>query len=163
LELVSALVPWHNVRLVGEDIVQGEMIVASGRKLTAFDVGALLAAGLTEVRVRRRPRVALLPTGDEIVEPGSPAAVAGQPGDIIGRLGELLVHGVNLMPGKPTALGVTPDGRALLGLPGYPVSCVVAAERFLAPLVAALLGTPPPARERVRAKLARKTASKVGH
>ncbi|HJZ88161.1 MAG TPA: molybdopterin biosynthesis protein [Polyangia bacterium] len=224
IEITRALVPWHNVRLVGEDIIQGDMIVARGRRITPFDLGALLSAGLTTVRVRRRPRVVLLPTGDEIVEPGSARARArgaiiefntrmlagmveewgGEPvrlapirddpaaleaavraalahadcvvvnagssagaddytPDVIGRVGRLLVHGVNLMPGKPTVLGVTSDGRALLGLPGYPVSCVVAAERFLAPLLAHLLGTAAPVRERVRALLARKTASKIGH
>src|SRR5262249_7009110 len=82
---------------------------------------------------------------------------------IVARLGELVVHGVNLMPGKPTVLGITPDGRALVGLPGYPVSCVVAAERFLARLVSAWLGTAPPVREHVSARLCRKTASKIGH
>src|SRR5262249_39455103 len=93
---------------------------------------------------------------------GSPARADQYPPDVVSAVGELLVHGVNLMPGKPTVLGVTHEGRALLGLPGYPVSCVVAAERFLAPVVAAWLGTPPPERERVSAMLARKTASKVG-
>src|SRR5262249_40624961 len=86
IEITAAVVPWHNGRLVGEDIVQGEMILASGRRITPFDVGALLAAGLVKVRVRRRPRVAILPTGDEIVEPGA----ARRPGDIIEFNGRML-------------------------------------------------------------------------
>jgi molybdopterin molybdotransferase/putative molybdopterin biosynthesis protein len=94
---------------------------------------------------------------------GSSAGADDYTPDVVGAAGELLVHGINLMPGKPTVLGVTHDGRALLGLPGYPVSCVVAAERFLLPVVAAWLGAPAPERECVRATLARKTASKVGH
>src|SRR5262249_52606469 len=94
---------------------------------------------------------------------GSSAGADDYTPDVVSTVGKLLVHGVNLMPGKPTVLGVTHDGRALLGLPGYPVSCVVASERFLRPVVAKWLGAPPPERERVRAVLARKTASKVGH
>jgi putative molybdopterin biosynthesis protein len=58
---------------------------------------------------------------------------------------------------------VTPAGRPLLGLPGYPVSCAVAADRLLRPLLALLLGAAPAERETLRARVARKLPSKVGH
>jgi putative molybdopterin biosynthesis protein len=222
IEITAAVPPWQHVRLTGEDVVAGELVVPQGKRLSAYDIGALLAAGVPRLRVRRRPRVALIPTGDELIEPGrSPrpgeiiefntrvlAALVTEWGgaplrlptvrddreaivtaaraaladcdilvlnagssagrddhtpNVISELGQLLVHGINVMPGKPTAAGVTSDGRALLGLPGYPVSCVVAAERLLRPLIALHLGVAPPERERVPARVVRKIPSKVGH
>src|SRR5262245_3710955 len=69
IEIVAAVAPWQHVRLCGEDIVAGELLVPQGKRVTPFDVGALLAAGVVRMRVRRRPRVALIATGDELVEP----------------------------------------------------------------------------------------------
>src|SRR5262249_38600527 len=107
IEITRALVPWHNVRLVGEDIVQGEMILASGRRITPFDMGALLAAGLSGVRVRRRPRVAVVPTGDEIVEPGQ----AQKPGDIIEFNGRMLAALVEEWGGRALRRAPVPDRK----------------------------------------------------
>ena len=221
IEIVAAVAPWQHVRLTGEDLVATELVVPQGKRLGPFDIGALLAAGVGTVFVRRRPRVAIIASGDELVAPGT----APRPGQIIefnthvlaalvrewggepvrrppvrddraaleaalraalevadvvvlnagssagrddhsatvlGNVGELLFHGINVMPGKPSLGAITADGKALLGLPGYPVSCAVAADRLLRPLVAAHLGVAPPERERVRARVARKIPSKVG-
>jgi putative molybdopterin biosynthesis protein len=79
----------------------------------------------------------------------------------IEELGELLVHGISISPGKPTALGMV-DGTPVLGLPGYPVSMAIAAESFLKPLLCQMLGIPVPARLNVSASVARKVASKLG-
>jgi molybdopterin molybdotransferase len=62
-----------NRRLAGEDIVAGERALPAGRRLTPADLGLLAGLGLTQVLVRRRLKVALFSTGDEVVEPGSPA------------------------------------------------------------------------------------------
>jgi putative molybdopterin biosynthesis protein len=70
LEVVAAVPPWENVRPVGEDVVAGEMVVPAGHRLRPADVGALLAAGVVRLAVRRRPRVGIIPTGDELVSPG---------------------------------------------------------------------------------------------
>ena len=193
--------PWQHVRRVGEDLVKGEMVLPEGVEITPWAQGALLAAGVTRVRVRRRPRVVIIPTGTELVpvteldqdlpegrlpefnstilsglvaEAGGVAVVAhivrDDPGGLaaalkeavaaadmvlinagssagtedytsqaIGALGEVLVHGVAMMPGKPTVLGVV-NGKPVIGNPGYPVSAVLSFEQFAAPLIAGLAG-----------------------
>lgn len=220
-EILAPTPPWHHVRVLGEDVVQGDVVVPRGRVLTPFDVGALLAAGWSRIPVAKRPVVGLLPTGDELVEPGDAArpgsvvefntrvlagmfagwgaapkryppcpdrrdellaairralaecdALVVNAGSSAGRddwtaplleeLGTLIAHGIEVMPGKPTALGVV-SGKPVFGLPGYPVSAVVAAERVLLPWVERFLGTHVPARPRVRATLGRKIASKPGN
>jgi molybdopterin molybdotransferase len=66
------LVPWQNVRHRGEDLAQGEVCVAAGTRLRPAHLGLLASIGCTQVRVRRRLRVAFFSTGDELVEPGAP-------------------------------------------------------------------------------------------
>jgi putative molybdopterin biosynthesis protein len=222
VEIIAAVSPWQHVRLTGEDLVATELVVPQGKWLTPYDLGALLASGVTRIAVRRRPRVALIASGDELIDPGTPprpgqiiefnthmlaALVQGWGGEalrlprvvdqraaleasvraglaqaevvvlnagssagrddhtssVLASVGELLFHGINVMPGKPSCAAVTPEGQVVLGLPGYPVSCAVAADRLLRPLVAAHLGVAPPERERVRARIARKIPSKIGH
>jgi len=219
--VAASVVPWRHVRLAGEDIVAGEVLFPRGHRLRPADLGALLAGGVDRLEAVRRPRVALLPTGDELVEPGQPVPAGGvvefnsrmlaaqvaewggtaerrppapddaaalraaltaalEDGDVVvviagssaGRrdltptlideLGELLVHGVNLMPGKPFAFGVV-DGKPVLGLPGYPVSALVAADRFLRAVLTRLSGAALPERAGITARLARKVPSKAGH
>jgi putative molybdopterin biosynthesis protein len=65
-ELAAAAPPYQHVRSIGEDVAAGELLLPQGHRLRAVDVAAVAAAGLTEVLVRRRPVVAVLPTGDEI-------------------------------------------------------------------------------------------------
>ena len=67
--------PWHNVRRVGEDLVAGEMVLPEGVEITPWAQGALLAAGVTRVSVRRRPRVIIIPTGSELVPSDGSGAV----------------------------------------------------------------------------------------
>ncbi|MGH3903338.1 MAG: molybdopterin biosynthesis protein [Pseudonocardiaceae bacterium] len=73
-ELAAAAPPYHHVRSIGEDVAAGELLLPQGHRLRAVDVAAAAAAGVTDVVVRRRPVVAVLPTGDEIrplgTEPG---------------------------------------------------------------------------------------------
>ena len=70
-ELRAAVMPYENVRSIGEDVVAGELLLFEGHRLRAADVAACGAAGVTEVPVRRKPVVAVLPTGDEIRPIGS--------------------------------------------------------------------------------------------
>ena len=77
--ILSAVRPWQNVRQVGEDICMGDMIAPRGTLLTPALCGALLAGGVTEIEVLRRPVVGVIPTGDEIVAPTADPAK----GDII--------------------------------------------------------------------------------
>ena len=79
IELINPATPWQHVRTVGEDIVATELIIPEGHTIRPIDQGALLAAGITEVEVGARPQVTVIPTGSELIEPGSEVA----PGQII--------------------------------------------------------------------------------
>src|SRR5204863_4868478 len=68
----SGLKRGANRRLAGEDVRTGAVVLPAGRRLAAQDVALGAAIGLTKLKVRRRVRVALFSTGDEIVEPGTP-------------------------------------------------------------------------------------------
>ncbi|MDC7225424.1 MAG: molybdopterin biosynthesis protein [Spirochaetales bacterium] len=59
---------WQHVRHVGEDIAAGELIIPSFQRIRAVDIGAMTAGGITEIEVFRRPVVAIIPTGTEIIE-----------------------------------------------------------------------------------------------
>lgn len=72
--LPPGLKPGANRRLTGEDLQQGSIALPAGRRLGPQDVALAAALGLTQLEVRRRPRVAVFSTGDEIVEPGRPLA-----------------------------------------------------------------------------------------
>lgn len=238
--LHQAVAPWQDVRSVGEDIAATELLLPENRLIRPVDVGALLAGGITCVAVRRRPRVAVIPTGRELVdpfdavEPGAVPASASvsqthgpAPGQIIefnsymlsalvaewgaqpirapggkavpddedalrrvveeavtqadlvlvnagssagsrdltagvlASLGKVVVHGVNTRPGKPVILAEV-KGKPVVGIPGFPVSAVLAAELFARPLIAKMLGVEVPARSRLRAASGRRLASAEG-
>ena len=216
--------PWQHVRKVGEDIVATELLFPTGHQLRPADIGALLTGGCATVRVRKRPKVVIIPTGSELVRledyPDAPpagktiesnatvlAGLAEQAGAevaitpiisddfatisrhlqatvaseadlviinagssagsadytvrIIEQLGEILVHGITIMPGKPTILGVI-DHKPVVGIPGYPVSAIIAMEQLVVPLLARMQGVhvDPPAT--VQAVLAKDLPSRSG-
>lgn len=68
VEIHRAVSPWQNVILIGDDIKKGELVFRSGRRLKAHDLGALTGVGISSVPVYQRPRIALISTGDEIVD-----------------------------------------------------------------------------------------------
>jgi putative molybdopterin biosynthesis protein len=74
-----------------------------------------------------------------LINAGSSAGTEDYTYQAVAALGEVLVHGVAMMPGKPTVLGVA-AGKPVLGIPGYPVSAVLSFEEFAAPLIAGLAG-----------------------
>ena len=78
LEIVAAAAPWQHTRVIGEDVVATDVVVPARQRLGPADIGALLAASVTEVTVVSSPRVAIIPTGGEIVQPGE----ASRPGEI---------------------------------------------------------------------------------
>ena len=69
VRLHAAAVPWQHIRQIGEDICAGEMILASHVEISPSAMGAMLAAGVLEAAVLRRPVVGIIPTGDEVVPP----------------------------------------------------------------------------------------------
>lgn len=67
----SAVHPWQNIRQVGEDICEGDMIAPAYTTLTPALCGALLAGGITQIEVIKKPLIGIIPTGDEIIQPCS--------------------------------------------------------------------------------------------
>jgi molybdopterin molybdotransferase len=99
------LAPGANRRLAGEDVRVGAVVLPAGRRLRPQDVALAAAVGLTQLPVRRRIRVAVLSTGDEIVEPGTP-----RPGAALFDANRFLLAG--LLAGlstQATDLGIVPD------------------------------------------------------
>ncbi len=189
-----------------------------------YDQAALLAAGILSIEVFKKPRVLIIPTGDEIVRPedapsplpkgallevngqmlaslaaecGAEAEILKPVPNVLGELksaleaalaggydlvmliagssagsedftpalleglGELLVHGITVMPGKPALLAAV-DGRPVVGIPGYPVSAAVAFREFARPLLFIMQGLTPPEYDRVEVTVGRKIPSKLG-
>ncbi len=220
IEIFESVMPWNHVRLVGEDVVATELLLPRSHRMRPYDLGALLAAGHTTVRVKARPKVGIIPTGDELIQPGEetkPGAVidfnstvlaafvrewGGAPvkypratddaallkaallraldecdlatiiagssagehdltADVVADVGELLAHGIDVMPGKPAVLGAA-LGKPVLGVPGYPVSAIVIAREILRPALEKFLSVAAPTHPTVRAIVPKKIASHLG-
>lgn len=220
IEIIEPATPWQHVRTVGEDIVVTELIVPENHRIRPVDTGALLAGGLTEISVRKRPVVAIIPTGDELVEPGSeltrgaiieynsrvlsglvtewgglPLRNSIVPDDInklkeaimsahqssdivvinagssagsedftaqaIRELGEVIIHGIGIKPGKPVVLGLI-KGKPVIGIPGYPVSAYITFNIFVKPVIYSMQGIKPDEPERISAIVSRHVPSSFG-
>ena len=218
--IFSPAFPGQHIRNIGEDIVANQLIIPVNQQIRPVDIGALLAGGVNQLLVRRRPKVIIIPTGDELIQPGEriiPGKIieynskiikgliskwGGEaqvyenvkdiPGDlkkillkaapqndmvvviagssagskdftpeIVKSIGEVLVHGVAIMPGKPTLLGII-NKTPLIGLPGYPVSAIISAEQFLKPLIFKRLGLTIPKRKEIKVHMAHKVVSRLG-
>jgi putative molybdopterin biosynthesis protein len=92
---------------------------------------------------------------------GSSAGAEDYARAVVEDLGEVLVHGVTIMPGKPAVVGVVRE-TPVFGIPGYPVSAIIVFEQLVRPLLASLLKQPEPPRETVTVTPTRKIASKLG-
>ncbi len=102
--------PGAHIRRAGEDVSVGDLVLAAGTLLGPTQVAAAAAVGWGEVTVRRRPRVAVMSTGDELVPPGSPL----RPGQIPDTNSYLLAELVREAGGTPIRLGAVPDDAAEL-------------------------------------------------
>ena len=107
---LRAVEPGANVRARGEDVRTGQIVLRAGAVLRPQDLGLVASLGFAEVRVHRRPRVALLSTGDEVVEPGHPRG----PGQIYDANRYSLGGMVEGAGAEPLDLGIVPDVRELL-------------------------------------------------
>ncbi|MFH1241633.1 MAG: molybdopterin biosynthesis protein [Pseudomonadota bacterium] len=226
VEIRAPVYPWQNVRKVGEDIVATQLLLPQSHRISAYDLGALISAGVFSVRVWERPRVAIIPSGSElldhriigdeeilgpgqiidfnstmlaglvlesggipivhdiiadveedirkglgravesdahvvIINAGSSAGSKDFTVHAIDELGEVLVHGVTMMPGKPTILGIV-NGKPVVGNPGYPVSAALSFEQFVRPLLYRLQGAHPPKRHTIMVHPTRDIPSKPG-
>ena len=92
---------------------------------------------------------------------GSSAGSADFSKPVITALGEILVHGVTIMPGKPVIIGDI-AGKPVYGIPGYPVSAIIAFEQFVRPMILKMLGLPEGQRSKIQVEPTRKIASKLG-
>lgn len=103
--IIAPSKPWQHVRTVGEDIVATELVLPKNHRIRAFDLGALLAAGITQVMVRRKPKVVIIPTGDELILPGT----TPETGDIIEFNSRLIGGLVQEWGGEPVFWDIVPD------------------------------------------------------
>ena len=104
----DAVTPWSHVRPLGEDIIATQLVLPSGHTLRPVDLGAIAACGYSEVRVSRKPRVAILPTGTELVPVGEPVKA----GDIIEYNSIVLAGQVNDWGGMAVRFPITSDWLA---------------------------------------------------
>jgi len=105
IEVIVSVTPGENVSPKGEDIHQGEVAVKKGTRLRPEDIGLLAASGFKEVRVVRKPRVGILSTGSELVEPGTSL----KPGKII-NVNRFVISSMILeLGGEPVYLGIVRD------------------------------------------------------
>ncbi len=105
IRIRAAVTPWSHVRALGEDIVATQLVLAAGQVLRPVDLGAIAAAGHDAVKVARKPRVAILPTGTELVLIGSEL----KPGDILEYNSLVLAAQVNAWGGEALRFPITPD------------------------------------------------------
>ena len=226
VEIESSAFPWQNTRKVGEDFVVTELLFPQNHRIRPFDLGTLIGGGILHLKVRRKPRVLIIPTGSELVdlsalsdlsslkkgkiiesnssvlsslvkecgaEPivenivedksekikeallkavdsdadvvitiaGSSAGKRDHTAEVIEDTGELLVHGVTIMPGKPTILGRV-KGKPVVGIPGYPVSAYIAFDEFVRPYLYRLQGSSAPKKQKITVGASRDIPSKLG-
>jgi putative molybdopterin biosynthesis protein len=105
LVVTRPVVPGANVSFAGTDIARGELVLRRGTRLSARETGVLAALGLDPVEVVRRPQVAILSTGDELLVPGAPARAAM----VHDANSTLLADAVRELGGEAVSLGVVPD------------------------------------------------------
>jgi molybdopterin molybdotransferase len=107
---VPTLAKGANVRMRGEDVQAGTVVIERGTVLRPPELGLLASLGRVQVLAHRRPRVALLSTGDEVVEPGSPR----RPGQIYDANRFTLAASIESAGGEVLDLGIVPDLRDVL-------------------------------------------------
>ena len=111
--------------------------------------------------LKRRVQQAVSAADIVVINAGSSAGSEDFTAAVIKELGEVIIHGVAIKPGKPVILGVI-EGKPVLGIPGYPVSAILNCELFLKPIIEAKSGSTFPQRERMKARLSRKIVSSQG-
>ncbi|MGZ6347831.1 MAG: molybdopterin-binding protein, partial [Anaerolineales bacterium] len=105
IRIRAAVTPWSHIRPLGEDIVQTQLVLPAGQVLRPVDLGAIAASGHQSVKVARKPRVAILPTGTELVPLGSNLKA----GDILEYNSLVLAAQINAWGGTSTRYPITPD------------------------------------------------------
>lgn len=104
-EIMAPATPWQHVRAVGEDVVSGELIVPAFHRLKPADLGALLAGGITEVSLLAKPKVAIIPSGSEIIS----AAADRKQGSIPDFNSTVIASYLTEWGAEPNILDIVPD------------------------------------------------------
>jgi putative molybdopterin biosynthesis protein len=110
IRLRASVAPWSHVRPLGEDIVATQLVLPAGHVLRPADLGAIAASGHQEIKVARKPKVAILPTGTELVPIGSDLKA----GDILEYNSLVLAAQIRSMGGAPTRYPITKDDFDLI-------------------------------------------------
>jgi putative molybdopterin biosynthesis protein len=110
IEIRRAAAPGQFVSYAGSDIARGETLLRRGAHIGSREIGMLAACGLSEVAVVRRPKVAVLSTGDELIAPGLPLKPAG----VYDSNGAIIAAAVAEAGGEPLSFGAFPDDAAAL-------------------------------------------------
>ncbi len=219
VKIFKSAYPKLNVARKGEDIKKDDVVLRAGTVLDPGKVGVLASQGLTKASVYEMPKVAVMPTGEEVVEVGKrigkgqvydinshtlTAVVKANGGipvrigiagdnvevlrakisealkndlvvlsggssvgardllvDVLQEWGQILFHGVQVKPGKPTIFAMV-QGKPVMGMPGYPTSCLINAYLFLLPAVRKMAHLPPRGGETVEARLSRRVPGSTG-
>ncbi|MDN5858559.1 MAG: molybdopterin molybdotransferase MoeA [Pseudonocardia sp.] len=111
IEVTRPVAPGSGLVRADEDVAAGATLITAGRPLRSAELGLLAAAGVEEVAVHARPRVAIISTGDEVVAPDTAVLAAGQVRD---ATASALAGLVAEAGGEPVALGIVPDDRGAL-------------------------------------------------
>ena len=101
----GAAAPWQHIRQIGEDICAGEMILPSHMEVSPSAIGAMIAGGVLEVEVIRKPLVGIIPTGDEIIPP----CTDPKPGDIVEFNGSIFSAMVRTWGAEAKVYPIVPD------------------------------------------------------
>jgi molybdopterin molybdotransferase len=199
VKIYKPVAPAENIMPAGTDIKKNERIVRKGTMLTPRDTGVLAACGIHDVLIFKKPTVAVISTGNEILAPGedlipgkiydvnaqtisdsvrecgcvplvlgiardnieelsekvkrtlksdvdaiiasggTSAGVGDLLPNVIAELGEIIIHGVDIKPGKPFIFGLI-RGKPVFGLPGNPTSALITFNLFVVPLLRTLAG-----------------------
>ena len=110
IRIRASVAPWSHVRPLGEDIVATQLVLPAGHILRPVDLGAIAAAGHQEINVARKPKVAILPTGTELVPIGSKLKA----GDILEYNSLVIAAQIKSMGGEPTRYPITKDDFDLI-------------------------------------------------
>ena len=103
--IAKAVTPGAGVTFAGTDIARGETVLRRGELLTSRETGVLAAIGCDRVSVWRRPRVAIISTGDELIAPGEPA----RPAAVFDSNARTLADAVTELGGQSVPMGIVPD------------------------------------------------------
>jgi putative molybdopterin biosynthesis protein len=110
LEVFRAVVPGENIGAAGSDIMAGELVLRNGETITPREIGVLAALGTERIRVFRKPRVAILSTGNELLPPGAPLTY----GKLYDINASAIAASVVECGGEPVHLGIVPDDAEVM-------------------------------------------------